>query len=72
MGLFYDRGTSGKLEDPNGLKILGAIVVEGLLFWAAIGLEGSHPAASTALLNGFQLLFAGLLALLGVETARAR
>jgi hypothetical protein len=72
MGLFYDRGTSGELRDPNGQKILVAIILEAILFGGAIGLESSHPAASDALLHAFEFLFAGLLALLGIETARAR
>ena len=78
MGIFYDTGkvaearSANRLAEPNWGKILGALVIAGLIFGLALYFEDiGNPEASKTLLRVFEVTFTAILALLGIETAKA-
>lgn len=84
MGLFYDArpasnaagavgdNRTGNLPNPKWGRLIGAFLIAVGLFVLALVFENTgHEEASKTLLRVFEVAFTALLALLGIETAKA-
>ncbi len=75
MGVFYKpqpADAANVKEDPAWWRLVAAAVLLGLLFWGALETSErpEYAEASETLLRAFEIVLAGFLALLGIETVK--